>query len=90
MTTCSRELLSAIQSYCSETSKPPGHHCSSNGILLTLALGVVYLDLQSGTFAGSGAGLPTPAFFWIWSGSFSKSLEMWILKALHSLWLAFL
>ena len=34
----------------------------------------VYLDLQSGTFTGSGAGLPTPAFFWIWSGAFSKSL----------------
>ena len=33
-----------------------------------------YLDLQSGTFTGSGAGLPTPAFFWIWSGAFSKSL----------------
>ena len=49
-----------------------------------------YLDLQSGTFTGSGAGLPTPAFFRIWSGGFSKSLEMWILKALHSLWLAFL
>ena len=49
---------------------------------------VIYL--QSGTFTGSGAGLPNPAFFWIWSGSFSKSLEMWILKALHSLWLAFL
>ena len=32
-----------------------------------------YLDLQSGTFTGSGAGLPTPAFFWIWSGTFSKS-----------------
>ena len=37
-------------------------------------LGYIYLDLQSGTFTGSGAGLPTPAFFWIWSGSFSKSL----------------
>ena len=34
----------------------------------------LYLDLQSGTFTGSGAGLPTPAFFWIWSGAFSKSL----------------
>ena len=35
----------------------------------------LYLDLQFGTFTGSGAGLrsPTPAFFWIWSGSFSKS-----------------
>ena len=29
-----------------------------------------YLDLQSGTFTGSGAGLPTPAFFWIWSSCF--------------------
>ena len=28
------------------------------------------LDLQSGTFTGSGAGLPTPAFFWIWSSCF--------------------
>ena len=37
---------------------------------------LLYLDLQSGTFTGSGAGLPTPAFFWIWSGGFSKSLEM--------------
>ena len=36
--------------------------------------GGLYLDLQSGTFTGSGAGLPTPAFFWIWSGAFSKSL----------------
>ena len=35
---------------------------------------MTYLDLQSGTFTGSGAGLPTPAFFWIWSGTFSKSL----------------
>ena len=35
-----------------------------------------YLDLQSGTFTGSGAGLPTPAFFWIWSGAFSKSLHV--------------
>ena len=34
----------------------------------------IYLDLQSGTFTGSGAGFPTPAFFWIWSGTFSKSL----------------
>ena len=31
-------------------------------------------SLQPGTFTGSVAGLPTPAFFWIWSGSFSKSL----------------
>ena len=29
-----------------------------------------YLDLQSVTFTGSGAGLPTPPFFWILSGSF--------------------
>ena len=34
----------------------------------------IYLDLQSGTFTGSGARLPTPAFFWIWSVSFSESL----------------
>ena len=34
----------------------------------------VYLNLQSGTFTGSGAGLPTPAFVWIWSGTCSKSL----------------
>ena len=36
----------------------------------------VYLDPQSGTFTGSGAGIPTPAFFWIWSGAFSKSLHV--------------
>ena len=35
---------------------------------------VQLLDLQPGTFTGSGAGLPTLVFFWIWSGTFSKSL----------------
>ena len=32
------------------------------------------LDLQYGTFTGSSAGLPTPAFFRIWPGSLSNSL----------------
>ena len=41
-----------------------------------------YLDLQFGTFTKSGAGLPTPVFFYGFGPAvFSSHLIMWILKA---------